>query len=119
MVLRAYDSRCAVCELDVRMDGQPVGIEAAHIRWHSAGGPGRVANGMALCVLHHKFFDSGLFTVASDLTVLVGGMVAGDSAEALLNRYGGLVLSVVPDRPEQRPASEYLEWHARAVFRAT
>ena len=55
------------------------------------GDPAQVGNGMALCVLHHKFFDSGLFTVLSDLTVLVGGLAVGDSVEELLNKYGGLV----------------------------
>ena len=36
--LRAYKSRCALCELDVRVDGQPIGLEATHIKWHSATG---------------------------------------------------------------------------------
>ena len=119
LVLRAYNSRCALCELDVWVCGQPIELEAAHIKWHSARGPAQVGNGMALCVLHHKFFDSGLFTVLSDLTVLVGGMAVGDSVEESLSRYGGSVLPVIPDRPDQRPASRYLEWHRRAVFRAT
>ena len=118
MVLLAYKSRCALCELDVRVEGQPIGIEAAHIKWHSARGPAQVQNGMALCVLHHKFFDSGLFTVLSDLTVLVGGLAVGDSVEESLNKYVGSVLPIVPARPDQRPAPRYLEWHRRAVFKA-
>ena len=118
VVLRAYKSRCALCELDVRVDGQPIGLEAAHIKWHSARGPAQVENGMALCVLHHKFFDSGLFTVLSDLTVLVGGLAVGDSVGESLNKYGGSILPVIPDRPDQRPRPRYLEWHRRAVFKA-
>ena len=117
VVLQAYKSRCALCELDVQVDGQPIGIEAAHIKWHSARGPAQVENGMTLCVLHHKFFDSGLFTVLSDLTVLVGGLAVGDSVEESLNKYGGSVLPLIPDRPDQRPAPRYLEWHTRAVFK--
>ena len=119
VVLQAYKSRCALCELDVKVDGQPIGIEAAHIKWHSARGPAQVENGMTLCVLHHKFFDSGLFTVLSDLTVLVGGLAVGDSVEETLTKYGGSVLPVIPDRPDQRPAPRYLEWHTRAVFKTT
>ena len=119
MVLQAYKSRCALCELDVQVDGQPIGIEAAHIKWHSARGPAKVENGMTLCVLHHKFFDSGLFTVLSDLTVLVGGLAVGNSVEDSLTKYGGSVLPVIPDRPDQRPAPTYLEWHTRAVFKTT
>ena len=118
VVLQAYKSRCALCELDVRVYGQPVGLEAAHIQWHSAKGPAQVRNGMALCVLHHKFFDSGLFTILSDLTVLVGGLAVGESVDESLNKYEGLILPVIPDHPDQRPASRYLEWHMRAVFKA-
>jgi len=118
VVLRAYKNRCALCELDVQVDGQPVAIEAAHIKWHSAKGPAQVDNGIALCVLYHKFFDSGLFTVLPDLTVLVGGLAVGASVEGSLNQFDGLVLPVIPDRPEQRPASGYLVWHRRAVFKA-
>ena len=118
VVLRAYKSRCALCKLDVQIDGRPIGIEAAHIKWHSAKGPAGVENGMALCVLHHKFFDSGLFTVLPDFTVLVGKLAIGGSVEESLNKYGGSVLPVIPDRPDQRPAPSYLEWHRRAVFKA-
>ena len=119
VVLRAYKGRCALCELDVQVDGQPIGIEAAHIKWHSARGPAQVENGMTLCVLHHKFFDSGLFTVLTDLTVLVGGLAVGDSVKESLTKYGGAVLPIIPDRPDERPAPRYLEWHSRAVFKTT
>ena len=118
LVLRAYGSRCALCGLDVRVDDQPIGLEAAHIKWHSAGGPAQVANGMALCVLHHKFFDSGLFTVLSDHTILVGSVAVGESVEDSLNKYRGLYLPTIPDRAAERPASKFLEWHARAVFKS-
>ena len=118
VVLQAYKNRCAICALDVQVDGKPIGIEAAHIKCHSAKGPAQVGNGMALCVLHHKFFDSGLFTVLSDLTVQVGGLAVGDSVEESLSKYGGSMLSVIPERPNQRPDSRYLEWHRMAVFKA-
>ena len=118
LVLQAYMSRCALCELDVQVAGQPIGIEAAHIKWHCAKGPARVDNGMALCVLHHKFFDAGLFTVLADFTVLVGGLASGDSVEESLTKYGGSVLQVIPERSDQRPAARFLRWHEQAVFKA-
>ena len=74
---------------------------------------------MALCVLHHKFFDTGLFTILPNLTVLVGGLAVGHSVEESLSKYGGSALQVIPDRPDQRPAKKYLEWHTRAVFKPT
>ncbi len=118
VVLRAYKSRCAICEFNVQVAGQPIGIEAAHIKWHCAQGPARVDNGMALCVLHHKFFDAGLFTVLTDFTVLVGGLASGDSVEDSLNKYGGSVLQVIPERSDQRPSARFLRWHEQAVFKA-
>src|SRR5262249_31669084 len=33
-LLVAYEYRCAVCGFDVRLGAQPVGLDAAHIRWH-------------------------------------------------------------------------------------
>ena len=118
VVLQSYRNRCAICELDVQIDGRSIAIEAAHIKWHCASGPAQVKNGMALCALHHKFFDSGLFTVLSDLTVLVGGEAVGDSLEDSLNKYGGSILPVIPERNDERPAARFLLWHKREVFKA-
>ena len=39
-VLRAYERRCAVCDFDLRIADDLFGLEAAHIKWHAAGGPG-------------------------------------------------------------------------------
>lgn len=58
-VLRAYEYQCAVCGFNVRVGNTLVGLEAAHIRWHQAGGPDIEKNGVALCSLHHKLFDRG------------------------------------------------------------
>ena len=117
VILEAYQHRCALCELDVQVDGRPVGLEAAHIKWHSAGGPAVVENGICLCVLHHKFFDSGLFSITSDLTVVVGELAEGNSLPASLSKYHGSMLPVIPKSLAERPAARYLEWHAKAVFK--
>jgi HNH endonuclease len=42
---------------DVQLGKISVGIEAAHVKWFSHGGPDVVANGLSLCSLHHKAFD--------------------------------------------------------------
>ena len=38
-ILTAYEYACAVCGFDVRHGSQVLGLEAAHIQWHQAGGP--------------------------------------------------------------------------------
>ena len=69
-VLRAYEFRCAVCGFDVRLGSVSIALDAAHIRWHQAGGPETEDNGLALCVLHHKTFDLGAFTVSEGVLLV-------------------------------------------------
>ena len=38
-VLEAYDERCAICDFDLRINDELLGLEAAHIQWHSHKGP--------------------------------------------------------------------------------
>jgi len=62
-VLTAYEHCCAICGFDVRLGSIQLGLDAAHIMWHQAGGPDVLQNGLALCTLHHKLFDRGAFTL--------------------------------------------------------
>ena len=117
VVLEAYNNRCSICGLDIQFLGQPIGIDAAHIKWQCANGPAQMKNGIALCLLHHKFFDSGLFTILPDLTVQVGRTAVGKSMQESLLKYAGQPLPVLPAQWEQRPAANYLQWHKLAVFK--
>lgn len=69
--------RCAVCGFDVRLGTSQLGIDAAHIKWHQAGGPDVVPNAFALCVLHHKLFDRGVFSVDQGHRVIVSEQTHG------------------------------------------
>lgn len=116
-VLRAYEYRCGVCGFDVRIQDTLVALEAAHIKWHQAGGPDSEENGIALCSLHHKLFDRGAFTVSSGREVLVSEQVTGSVGvnEWLLQHHGtGLV---GPQSDSYLPEESYLDWHTREVFR--
>ncbi len=117
-VLTAYEYRCAVCGLDLRLGSRSVALEAAHIMWHQAGGPDVESNGLCLCSLHHKLFDRGVFTVAEgtgDLLASEEAVGSGDFEHALLRHHGRPICQ--PQRPEARPALRYLAWHRRLVFR--
>jgi putative restriction endonuclease len=116
-VLTSYQHRCAVCGLQLLLSGTPIALEAAHIKWHQAAGPAIVQNGLSLCVLHHKTFDLGAFTVGSDLTVIVSDEVSGlcGLAEHLLT-YHGKCLSR-PIHVDAAPAMEFINWHRSQVFR--
>jgi putative restriction endonuclease len=75
----------------LRVGAATIGLDAAHIRWHQAGGPDEERNGLALCTLHHKVFDLGVFAIEPDRTLLVSDQVRG--------------------------GQERLAWHRREVFK--
>lgn len=116
-VLIAYEYRCALCGLDIRIGNVTIALEAAHIRWHQAGGPDTEDNGIAFCSLHHKIFDLGAFTIHTDYRVLVSEMVhgAGQFEEILLRHHGQEITK--PSRPENVPLPQYLRWHRSEVFK--
>lgn len=118
-VLRAYEYRCCVCGFDLRVGHLPVGLEAAHIQWHMAGGPDEVPNGLSLCALHHKLFDLGAFTIEpSDHRVIFSQhAIAGSRGLQGELRHHGQVL-LAPQQAPMRPGSEYLAWNVRNVFKA-
>jgi putative restriction endonuclease len=115
-VLTAYEYRCAVCGFDVRLGSVSIALDAAHIRWHQAGGPETESNGLALCVLHHKTFDLGAFTVSGGI-LLVSNQANGTTGfqESLLAYHGKPIRD--PQHPDWRPEPRHLEWHGREVFK--
>jgi putative restriction endonuclease len=116
-VLTAYEYRCAVCGFDVRLGSVSIALDAAHIRWHQAGGPDVENNGLALWVLHHKTFDLGAFTLDREGVLLVSDQANGTAGfeEALLRHHGKRVRQA--QRPEWAPEPGFLDWHGRQVFK--
>ena len=116
-VLSAYGYACAVCRTGVRLGNAPVGVEAAHIRWHACGGPDVVANGLCLCPLHHKLFDRGALTLSPDGgRVWVSEHANGPNVEDALVRFHGREVAA-PSRTDGRPSREFVAWHHTEVFR--
>lgn len=66
-VLRAYDSRCALCRL-----GHAPLLDAAHILpdHHERGEP-VVPNGLAMCKIHHAAYDANIIGIRPDRIVEV------------------------------------------------
>jgi putative restriction endonuclease len=77
--LRAYAYQCAMCGFDGALGRHPVGIEAAHVRWHSQQGPDDVANALSLCALHHALFDLGVLGITSGRRVCVSQLYVARS----------------------------------------
>ena len=114
-VLTAYGFRCAVCDFAVRLNDDPIALEAAHIRWHEARGPDEVRNGLALCALHHRLFDKGAFTLSLDKKVIVTKSATGRGFESSLGQFDSKQV-ILPARAEEWPDPSFLRWHSREVF---
>ncbi|MFW6372623.1 MAG: HNH endonuclease, partial [Thermodesulfobacteriota bacterium] len=97
----------------------PVALEAAHIKWHQAGGPDTEINGLALCSLHHKLFDRGAFTLSDNLEIMVSDRANGREGfrEWLLRFHGTRIHS--PQRATYVPNSDFRIWHVREVFKGS
>jgi putative restriction endonuclease len=117
-VLRAYEYRCAVCGFQAHIAGAPVGLDAAHIKWHTADGPDRVPNGMTLCSLHHKLFDRGVFSLDDRLKVIVSADATGNQSfqKMMLDYHGHNIL--IPGSRKYYPSDAYIEWHQEQVFQS-
>lgn len=116
-ILRAYEYRCAVCGFNVHLGNLLVGVEAAHIKWHQAGGPDIEENGIALCTMHHKLFDRGVFTLSDNLQFRVAEAAHGSVGfDEWLMKYHGKYLRP-PQSPVYKPKDTYINWHFKEVFR--
>ncbi|RVT59959.1 phosphorothioated DNA-binding restriction endonuclease [Niallia taxi] len=116
-ILRAYGYSCAICGFNVRLADTLVGIEAAHIKWHQAGGPDTEENGIALCALHHKLFDRGVFTLSEERRMLVSQDAHGTHGfEEWLMKFNGKPVRE-PIQAYYYPKQSYLNWHVKEVFR--
>lgn len=118
-VLLAYEYRCAFCGFDGQLLREAVAIDAAHIRWWAAAGPDEVANGLALCSLHHKLFDRGAVGIATDQTVAVSSHFISRSpsgVQLVLDLAGRAMLNPQAGNPVPHP--KHVSWHTSEVFRS-
>lgn len=108
-----YQRRCAISRLSVL-----TALEATHIRPVAEGGLHRVDNGLLLRADLRHLFDAGYLSVAPDHRVLVSESLQDDYPDAkAYARFAGHELAL-PERPEHRPRSEFLDWHRSRVLRA-
>ncbi len=112
-VLDAYERRCSVTGERI----VPV-LEAAHIRPYAAQGPHLVSNGLLLRSDIHRLFDLGYVTVTPKHEFRVSSRLEYEFHNGRdYYELEGRPLIVLPKSRQERPASEYLEWHNDMVFR--
>ncbi|GAA1721621.1 HNH endonuclease [Isoptericola hypogeus] len=117
-VLVAYETRCAVCELN---HGSL--LDAAHIvpDGHELGAP-TVDNGLALCKIHHAAYDQNMIGVTPDYEVRIAFRllqeVDGPMLKHGLQEMHGRQLSLPRLRPD-RPDRDHLAWRYEHFATAT
>ncbi len=117
-VLTAYEYRCAVCDWSVFLGRDPVGLDAAHLRWHALDGPDILENGLCLCSLHHVALDRGAISISAEGAVLVSTEIHERSGAADLVRLAGTPLRQ-PQTGMPRLSAEHAAWHRAQVFRGS
>jgi putative restriction endonuclease len=106
-VLIAYESRCALCRL-----GHRELLDAAHIREDAQGGMPVVPNGLSMCAIHHRAFDSFVLTVRPDYTIEIRPDVLDEAdGPTLRHAFQGLHRAPIhiPRRRSEQPDRELLE----------
>lgn len=107
-VLRAYEYRCAVCDLGhIRL------LEAAHIIADGKpNGSPTVDNGLGLCTLHHAAYDANYLGISPDYTVHISGTLLAETNGPDMLQYGLLAMHgrtlFEPAKRKERPARDRL-----------
>lgn len=115
VVLKAYDSRCAVTGLKLINGGGRAEVEAAHIQPVEARGPDSLQNGLALSGTAHWMFDRGLISLDDDLAILISRHVNDhDGVRGMINPTGR---ALAPAPFSERPHPHYLKWHRTHCFK--
>lgn len=116
-ILKAYEYKCAVCSFDVQLLHRPVGLEASHIKWHGRRGPDTESNGLALCSLHHRLFDRGIFRLSLQWEILVSNAACGSAGfkEWLMDFHGKKIN--LPQNRSYYPDEQFIRWHAEWMFK--
>ncbi len=109
-VLTAYNFRCAVCGIQLRL------VDAAHIvPVHHEKSTDETRNGLGLCALHHRAYDQALISIGEDYSVLLNKTQTSDLKKENLD--GGLdeftrglrPLILLPPAISDRPHIEYVK----------
>ncbi len=114
-VLENFRYSCAFCGFHAILNGQAIGIDAAHVQWHAHRGPDTVENGIALCKLHHWAFDKGILGISDQNKIRVAQVfVAQQDGGLPLESLADQTLAVTPRRGAI--SSRFLLWHQKNVY---
>ena len=112
-LLSAYRGRCCITGLAI-----PELLIASHIVPWRTDRANRVnpRNGL-LSALHDRAFDSGLITIAEDMTVRVGSSLADETDGFFAETIGAYEGRRIELAEKFQPKREFLDYHRQEVFR--
>src|ERR1035441_5124362 len=112
LVTDAYQRKCAI-------SGErtlPV-LEAAHFKPYSDLGPHAINNGLLLRSDLHILFDRRYLAVDQDFKIRVSPKIREEFENGRdYYIYDGQKLKVIPNKPEEEPSREFLEWRLKERF---
>lgn len=117
-ILEIYNYSCCICGYNLRIAHSSIGLEAAHIKWHQAGGADNEQNGVALCSIHHKLLDYGAITLNNKLQIKASDKLNGDRSilQHYVFEYIGNTIHL-PRNEKVYPKITNIEWHVSEVFK--
>ncbi len=77
--------------------------------------PDNETNGLALCSLHHKMLDSGVFSLNESFKVQISPKANGPSIDDFLLPYENKTIRI-PRVKEYRPNEVFINWHVKEVY---
>ncbi|MBV1913890.1 MAG: HNH endonuclease [Pseudomonadales bacterium] len=107
-LLKAYNGKCAICELSYKE-----ALEAAHILpWTRCSVSERISpcNGILLCSNHHHLFDSGLIRISVDYEISISNNKsrATKTDNSSVSVYDGKFL-ILPKESKLKPSKALIE----------
>lgn len=114
VVLGAYHRSCAITGDRIR----PV-LQAAHIRPLPRGGEHRLDNGLLLRSDVHTLYDRGYLAVDNKHRLLVSPRLRDEfgNGEQFYAKSGQPI--ALPERRDDRPNADFLEWHLSEIYLAS
>lgn len=112
IVKEAYGGRCAI----TGEKSLPV-LEATYIKPYLDYGPNTLDNGILLRSDLRILYDRGYLTITNDYRVKISNRLKVDYGEDIdYYKLHGKDLSILPEKFNERPAQEYINWHNDNVF---
>lgn len=111
LVHGAYRDQCSITGHKIRPT-----LQAAHILPVGKGGVHRLDNGLLLRSDVHTMFDRGYLGVDPEFKLRVSRRVRDEfgNGDEFYEREGSII--ALPEKPIERPNSEFLTWHMDTVF---